>query len=80
MLPILAWDMIEPKESWTMFVQPLCSQKLAVFGLGIFLRVSLAFTIENIPHANKKGKANSRVALGSLERNLKLSGMRLVRS
>lgn len=63
-----------------MFVQPLCSQKLAAFELGIFLRVSLAFIIENIPHANKKGKANSRVVLGSLDWNLKLSGMRLVLS
>lgn len=61
-----------------MFVQPLCSQKLAACELGIFLRVSLAFIIENDPHTNKKGKANSRVVLGSLDWNLKLSGMRLV--
>lgn len=63
-----------------MFVQPVDSQKLAVFGLGIILKVSLAFITENVLHANKKGKANSRVALDSLDWKLKLSVMRLVLS
>lgn len=63
-----------------MLVRPVCSQKLAVFRLANFLTVSLAFITENVPHANKKGKANSRAALGSLDWNLKLSGMRLILS
>jgi len=58
----------------------LCSlfihKKLAVFGLGFFPRASVAFITENVPHANKKRKPNSRVALGGLGWNLKLSGMR----
>lgn len=55
----LFWPKIgltEPKVSWTMFVQPLCSQKLGVFVLGIFLGVSRAFIIENVSHANKNEK------------------------